>query len=103
MRLIKKFERVCNRGKLKINVGKSKVTGYSVLGENKPLNINLRGRLLEEVLEFKYMGSMIRAIGRMDAEVRERLSAAGFYWMGWLACESVEECLLRPRCACGRV
>ena len=84
VRLIREFERVCNRRKLKINVGKSKVMRCSALGGNEPLNISLNGELLEEVNEFKYLGSMVASGGGMDAEVRERLSAGGKV-MGGLA------------------
>ena len=66
------------------NVGKSKVMRCSVVGENEPLSISLNGEILEEANEFKYLGSMIAAGGGMDAEVRERLGAAGKV-MGGLA------------------
>ena len=84
MGLINEFERVCSKRKLKVNVGKCRVMRCSAGVESEPLNMRLNGEVLEEVKEFKYMGSMITASGGMDAELRERLGEGGKV-MGGLA------------------
>ena len=84
IRLINEFERVCSRRKLKVNVGKCKVMRCSAVEESEPLNVRLNGEVLEEVKEFKYLGSMITARVGMDAELRERLGEGGKV-MGGLA------------------
>ena len=73
-RLVVEFGRVCERRKLKVNVGKSKVLKCSKGGERGGMNVCLNGVRLEEVSEFKYLGSHVTADGSMEKEVGYRVS-----------------------------
>ena len=50
------FGRVCERRKLRVNVGKGKVMKCTRNGDGARLNIMLNGEVLEEVDQFKYLG-----------------------------------------------
>ena len=69
--LVTEFGRVCERRKLRVNVGKSKVTRNE---DGVRLNVMLNGGALEEVDQFKYLGSVIPANGGMEADVRHRVN-----------------------------
>ena len=56
-RLVSEFGRVCERRKLRVNVGKSKVMRYSRHGNGDRMHVILNGEPLEEVDCFKYLGS----------------------------------------------
>ena len=86
-KLVKEFDRVCDRRKLKVNEGKSKVMiferrEYDIVDFGSryrvqvPSELNCRvyikGKQLEEVKEFKYLGSVISKDGTMDGEIKER-------------------------------
>ena len=71
--LVNTFSLVCERRKLKVNVGKSKVMWCNRDG-NKGLNVSLNGECLEEVDRFKYLGVTISADGRMEGEISQRVS-----------------------------
>ena len=49
------FGRVCERRKLRINVGKSKVTRYSGYGTGGSMHVILNGEKLENVDCIKYL------------------------------------------------
>ena len=81
------FHNICERRKLKVNFGKSKVMVFErrkseVIKFAKPYrvkqeselgcNIIIEGTKLEEVREFKYLGSMLCKYGSMEGEIRER-------------------------------
>ena len=66
--LVTEFGRVCERRKLRVNVGKSKVMRCT------RLNAMLNGEALEEVDQFKYLGSVIAANGGVEADVRHRVN-----------------------------
>ena len=67
--LVTEFGRVCERRKLRVNVGKSKVMRCTRNEYGAKLNVMLNGEALEEVDEFKYLGSVIAANGRVEADV----------------------------------
>ena len=50
------FGRVCERRKLRLNVGKSKVRRCSRYGNGARMHVILNGEPLEEVDCFKYVG-----------------------------------------------
>ena len=72
-RLVAEFGRVCERRKLRVNVGKSKVMRCT-RGENDArMNVTLNGEVLEEVDQFKYLGSVVVANGGVEADVSCRV------------------------------
>ena len=73
-RLVDEFGVVCERRKLRVNVGKSKVMVCSREGGRAELNVRLNGEVLEEVDSFKYLGSVISKNGGVSVDVRQRVS-----------------------------
>ena len=86
-RVVSEFYNVCQRRKLKVNCEKSKVMvferrkteviefdrQYRIRLENERVcKIVLDGKFLEEVNEFKYLGTVLCKYGSMEGEVRER-------------------------------
>ena len=61
---------VCERRKLRVSVGKSKVMRCTRREDGARLNIMLNGEALVEVDQFKYLGSVIAANGGVEADVR---------------------------------
>ena len=55
-RLVSEFSRVCERRKLRVNIGKSKVMRCSRYGNGDRLHVTLKGETLEDVDCFKYLG-----------------------------------------------
>ena len=82
-RLVSEFGRVCERRKLRVNVGNSKVMRSSRYGNGYRMHVILNGEPLEEVDCFKYLGSQVAADGGCEAnrvrneEVRRRAGIEG--------------------------
>jgi len=72
--LVKEFGRVCDRRKLNVNVGKSKVMRCANDARMGSMNVVLKGQVLEEVNMFKYLGSNVSANGGCENEVVYRLN-----------------------------
>ena len=72
--LVTEFGRVCERRKLRVNVGKSKVMKCTRNEDGASLNVMLNGEALEEVDQFKYLGSFIAANGGVEADVCHRVN-----------------------------
>lgn len=72
--LVLEFGRVCERRKLRVNVGKSKVMRCNRNGDGDRLFVSLNGEVLEEVDSFKYLGSVVEASGGVAADVRHRVN-----------------------------
>ena len=72
--LVSEFGRVCKKRKLRVNVGKSKVMRCTRNEVSARLNVLLNGEALEEVDQFKYLGSVIAANGGVEADVSHRVS-----------------------------
>ena len=72
--LVTEFGRVCERRKLQVNVGKSKVMRCTRNEDGARLNVMLNGEALEEVDQFKYLGSVIATNGGVEADVRHRVN-----------------------------
>ena len=68
------FGRIWKRRKLLVNVGKSKVMRCTNREDGNRLNVTLDGEVLEEVDQFKYLGSVIAADGGVEADVRHRVN-----------------------------
>ena len=60
-RLVSEFDRVCERKRLRVNVGKSKVMRCARYGNGDRMYVILNGEPLEEVDCFKYLGSQVAA------------------------------------------
>ena len=71
--LVTEFGRVCERRKLRVNVGKSKVMRCTRNEDGARLNVKLNGEALE-VDQFKYLGSVIAANGGVEADVQHRVN-----------------------------
>ena len=67
------FGRVCEKRKLQVNVGKSKVVRCPRNEDDARLNVMLNGEALE-VDQFKYLGSVIAANGGVEADVHHRVN-----------------------------
>ena len=63
------FGRVCERRKLRVNVGKSKVMRCSRYGNAYRMHVILNGKPLEEVDCFKYLGSQVAAAEGSESDV----------------------------------
>ena len=61
--LATEFGRVCERRKLRVNVGKSKVMKCTRNEDGARMNVLLNGEALEEVDQVKYLGSVIAVNG----------------------------------------
>ena len=88
-RLVDEFGRVCDRRKLRVNVGKSKVMRCTRSEDGVRMNVRLNGEVLEEVEKFKYLGSMVAAGGGVEADVCNRVNE-GCKMLG--AMKSVMKC-----------
>ena len=71
--LVTEFGRVCEKRKLRVNVGKSKVIRCARNEDGARLNVMLNGAL-EEVDQFTYLGSVIAANDGVEAGVRYRVN-----------------------------
>ena len=65
--LVTEFGRVCERNKLRVNVGKSKVMRCTTNEDGPRLNVMFNEEALEEIDQFKYLGSFIAANGGVEA------------------------------------
>ena len=72
--LVSEFGKVCKRRKLRVNVGTSKVMRCTRKGNGAKLNVMLESEALEEVDQFKYLGSVIAANGEVEADVRKKVN-----------------------------
>ena len=72
--LVTEFGRVCERRTLQVNVAKSKVLRCTRNEDGARLNVMLNGEALEEVDQFKYLGSVIAANGGVEADVHHRVN-----------------------------
>ena len=68
-RLVCEFGRVCERRKLRVNVGKSKVMRRSRYGNGDRMHVILNAKPLKEVDCFKYLGSQVAADGGYERDV----------------------------------
>ena len=72
-RWVEKFGKVCRRKKLKVNVAKRKVMRSAIDGIVDEMNIMIDGQVLEEMAVFKYLGSLVTAVGGVEADVQQRV------------------------------
>ena len=79
-RLVSEFGRVCERRKLRGNVGKSKVMRCSRYGNGDRMHVILNGEPLEEVDCFKYLGSQVADDGGCEKDVVHRMNEGYRAW-----------------------
>ena len=72
--LVIEFGRVCERRKLRVNVGKSKAMRCSRYGNGDRMHVILNGEPFEEVDCFKYLGSQVAADGGCERDVVHRMN-----------------------------
>ena len=80
------FGRVCERRKLRVDVGKSKVLRCSRWGNGDRIHVILNCEPLEEVVCFKYLGSQVAADGGCERDVVHRMNEG---YRAWEAVKSV--------------
>ena len=85
-RSVSEFGRVCERRKLRLNVGKSKVMRCHRYGNGDRMHVILNGEPLEEVDCFMYLGSQVAADGGHDRDVVHRMNEG---YRAWGALKSV--------------
>ena len=85
-RLVTAFGRVCERGKLRVNVSKSKVMRCSRYANGSRMDVRLNADPLEEVDYFKYLGSQMAADGGCERDVVHRMNEG---YKGWGALKYV--------------
>ena len=73
-RLVCEFGRVCERRKLRVNVGKSKVMRCSWYGNRDQMHVKLNSEPLEEVDCFQYLGLQVAANGGCEREMVHRMN-----------------------------
>ena len=81
-RLVSEFGRVCERRKLRVNVGKSKVMRCSRYGNGGRMNVILYGVPFEEVDCFKYLGSQVAADVGCERDMVHRMNERYRAWRG---------------------
>ena len=74
------FGRVCERRKLRVNVGKSKVMRCSRYGNGDRMHVILNGELLEEGDCFKQLGSQVAADRGCERDVVHRMNEGYRAW-----------------------
>ena len=79
-RLVSEFGRVCERRKLRVNVGKSKIMRCSRYGNGHRMHVILNGEPLEEVDCFKYLGSQAAADGGCERDMVHRINEGYRAW-----------------------
>ena len=85
-RLVSEFGRVCERRKLRVNVGKSKVMRRFRYGNVDRMHVILNREPLEEVDCFKYLGSQVAADSGCERDVVHRMNEG---YRAWGALKSV--------------
>ena len=79
-RLVSEFGGVCERRKLRVNVGKSKVMRCSRYSNGDRIHVVLNGEPLDEVDCFKYLGSQVAADGGCERDMVRRINEGYRAW-----------------------
>ena len=91
------FGRVCERRKLRVNVGKSKVIRCSRYGNGDRMHVVLNCESLEEVDCLKYLGSQVAADGGCERNVVHRMNEGYRAWGAPKSVVSNRGLGIRPR------
>ena len=65
--------RACRRRKVNVNVTKREVMRSARDGIVGEMNIMIDGQVLEDVAVIKYLGSLVTAVGGVEADVQQRV------------------------------
>ena len=95
--LVSEFGRVCERRKLKVNVGKSKVMRCSKYDNGDRMHVILNGEPLEEVHCFKYLGSQVAADEECERDVVHRMIHGYRAWGALKSVLSNRELGIKPK------
>ncbi|KAL6420586.1 hypothetical protein ACFW04_014633 [Cataglyphis niger] len=72
--MIGKLEGYLEKNGLELNVGKSKILRFRKGGErDKKVSWRWKGKVIEEVKEFSYLGYVMQRNGGQEAQIRDRL------------------------------
>ena len=74
--LLQSLNDKCREYGMKLNESKTKVMVLDGGGTNERININVQGRMLEQIEGYSYLGSWIDRGGKCDKEVRRRIGNA---------------------------
>lgn len=75
--MIRRLEKYFERKKLEVNVGKTKVMRFRKGGgRNTTVDWRWRGKKIEEVKEFKYLGYVFKKNGGQEAHIKDRIKKA---------------------------
>lgn len=74
--LIDALTESCGRKGLKININKTEVMGITKRNERLRVRIIVQGRLIKQVENFKYLGSIISENANCDKEIKTRIGIA---------------------------
>ena len=85
-RLLSEFGRVCEKRKLRVNAGKSKVMRCSRYGNEDRMHVILNSEPLQEVDCFKNLGLQVAADGGCERDVVHRMNEG---YRAWGALKSV--------------
>ena len=80
--MVSEFSKVCERRKLRVNVGKGEVMRCSRYGNGDRMHVILNGEPLEEVDCFKYLMSQVAPDGECDRYVVHRMNEGYRAWGG---------------------
>ena len=80
--LVEEFGRVCRRRKLKVTVARIKVIRSIRDGIVGNLNIMVDGQMLGQVKVYKSLGSLVVAVGGVEAEIQQRVLEGKRYLEG---------------------
>ena len=90
-RLVSEFGRVCERRKLRVNVGKSKVMRCSWYSNGDRMHVILNDETLEEVDCFKYLWSQVAADGGCERDVIHRTDEGYRAWGALKSVRAIED------------
>ena len=85
-RLVSEFGIVCERKKLRLDIGKSKVMRCSRYGNEGRMDVIINGEPLEEVDCFKYLGSQVASDGGCESDVVYRMNEGYRAWGALKVC-----------------
>ncbi|KAL6417685.1 hypothetical protein ACFW04_012578 [Cataglyphis niger] len=72
--MIGKLEGYLEKKGLELNVGKSKILRFRKEGgRDRKVSWRWKGKVIEEVKEFSYLGYMMQRNGEQEAQIRDRL------------------------------